>query len=177
MVLGRYQKITGFNPVTGLPDDGTDTCKDMTDWSTSGIDLAPLQFVDIPNWCPVDPANDNHVALAIDRFGPVLITLNLPAAWEDISGWSKPPGTGPSWVPGSGGGHRVLGIGYEEVSGPKILRTWGMDIVLHPKWWKQYVIAVDAVPTLAWFRAQPDLTVPGTDWDEMAADMRSLAAA
>jgi len=175
MVLGRYAHITGYDAATGDNDSGTYTDDDMADWTTHGIDLAPLQVEDVPTWCIVDGTDPVEVAFAIDRTGPVLVTLALPATWEDLSTWAQAPGVGASWAKNSGGQHRVLFGAYEAVGGFLTARTWGIDVSVHPEWFAAYVMAVDAVPSLAWFRSRPELVLPGSVWDEMAAVKRALS--
>jgi hypothetical protein len=173
MVVGRYTE-TGYDPVTGANDNGTATDDDMIAWTTKGI-IVNDQTLHIPHWCSVDPLNSDHVALAIDRTGPVLLTLALPRCWEDLSRWAQAPGQGSDWQTGVGS-HRVLAGAYEAVGGALTVRTWGQDVELHPEWITRYCQAVDAVLSLAWFAAQPELALPGLQWAELAQDMNALAA-
>jgi hypothetical protein len=169
--VGLYQALTGFDPATGLPDDGTDTGAAMAAWGKTGIRVNN-QVLDIVGWAPVDPKDDGAIARALEHFGPCQVTLALPQAAQDTTTWSKAPGDGPSWEPASWGYHRVcLGAAYEAEF---IVRSWGRDVGIHPEWWARYAVAVDATLSRDWLNAMggaPD----GLDWDQLAADMQALA--
>jgi hypothetical protein len=169
-ILARYTALTGFNPVTGQPDDGTDTVSDMTAWSTQGIHVAD-QTIDVPMWTLANPADQNEVNLAIANCGPILVTLALPLAAQDLTAWSKPIGTGPDWAPYSWGGHRVICGKYDGLV--RTVRTWGIDVPLHPAWWSAYVVGVDVLLSREWINTT-GLSPSGLDWDALKADMASL---
>ncbi len=170
MVLTRYSMLTGFNAITGQPDAGTDTVSDLTNWCSRGIRL-DSQNLDVPLWSIVDSHDINEVNLSIALCGGVLITILLPLAAQDLSVWSKAPGTGPSWRPGSWGGHRVLSGKYD---GPnRTVRTWGRDIDMHPAFWDAYVVAVDVLLSRQWFSAT-GLSPSNLDWDALQGDMAFL---
>jgi len=170
MVLARYSALTGFDPATGLPDDGTDTAEDMQAWCSRGIRLDG-QNEDVPLWTVVDPAEMQHVNLAIAHFGGVAITLALPAAAQDLA-WDRAPGSGADWVPGSWGNHRVCSGKYD--GAVRTVRTWGRDVAMHPEFWSRYVIAVDVALSREWLDAT-GLSPPGMDWDALREDAAGVA--
>jgi hypothetical protein len=83
-ILGRYTALTGFNLVTGQPDNGTDTVADMQSWCTHGIRISD-QTLDVPYWSMAHPTDQNEVNLAIAHTGPVAITMLLPIGAQDLS--------------------------------------------------------------------------------------------
>jgi len=170
--LARYERLTGYDPATGLPDGGTPTDLDLADWCGKGIQVDD-QDLDVPHWVKVDPANADHVSLAIALSGPVSVTLNLPLAMQDPATWAKPPGTGAGWVPGSWGEHRVPVGAYD--GQVRVCRTWGFDREIHPEIWAAIVLAVDVTLSREWFDAT-GLAPNGLDWDSLAADMAALQA-
>jgi hypothetical protein len=158
-VLGRYTALTGFDPATGRPDDGTDTAADLTAWCRDGIALPDLQRVIVPVWASVDPKRLDHVAAAL-ALAPCLVSLNLPTNWQNIendkAAWWDPPGAL------TGDFHRVL------LGNSQTLRTWGMDVVVGPVWWETCVVAVD-------FLAVRDLVpAEALDWEGLLADAKGL---
>lgn len=170
MTLARYAYLTGFDPATGQPDDGTDTAQDLTDWCQHGIRL-DSQNLDVPFWSVVDPQNDTEVNLAIAHCGGVLLTLLLPAAAQDLTTWSQAPGTGDAWRPGSWGPHRVLSGKYDGQT--RTVRTWGRDLDLHPTFWRNYVAAVDVLLSRQWLQAT-GLAPSNLDWSALQEDMAHL---
>lgn len=169
-ILDRYSRLTGFNLATKQPDNGTDTVDDLTDWMRNGIKIGP-QTLDVPMWALANPTDMNEVNLAIAYTGPVLVTMMLPLAAQDLSAWSKAPGTGPEWDSGSWGGHRVMTGKYD--GDVRTLRTWGQDIPLHPEWWSRYVVGVDVLLSRFWMRTA-GVSPSGLDWDSLKADMAFL---
>lgn len=170
--LKIYSEDTGFDPATGLPDNGTDTNIAMQNWCTKGIWLDP-QTDDIPLWVTVNPMELDHIRIAIAHTGPVQISLNLPTAAEDLSVWCNTPQQGADWEAGSLGGHRVVAGGY--FGDFFAVRTWGVDVMLHPDFLKAYALGVDATLSTQWFD-QTGLAPSGLDREALLADMQALAA-
>lgn len=170
MCMARYAALTGFNPATGLPDDGTLTPVDMTDWCTHGIRL-DAQNLDVPHWCIVDPHNVQHVNLAIAHTGPVAVTINLPLGAQDLN-WDRAPGTGSDWAPGSWGAHRVPAGSYDGLA--RTVRSWGKDLVVHPAFWAAYVISVDVALSHEWLDAT-GLSPSHLNWAQLTADTARLS--
>jgi hypothetical protein len=173
MALALYAALTGFDPATLAGDKGTNTAQAMAAWSTGGYRVDD-QNLDVVCWAKVDPVNDDHIAIAIAHTGPLQVTLALPKAAEDITTWSKAPGTGAGWEPGSWGAHRVtVGMFYGR---DRMCRTWGEDELIHPDFWSAYVLAVDATLSREWLDAT-GLAPIGLDWDALAADVAGLQMA
>ena len=170
--LGLYTALTGFNPTTGLPDDGTDTARAMASWATGGIRIDE-QNLDVVCWATVDPADAAHIAIAIGHTGPIQVSLALPSAAQDLAVWSQPPGIGTGWEPGSWGYHRVMVGAFD--ADRRVCRTWGQDVAIHPAFWSAYVVAVDAALSREWMEAT-GLAPSGLDWDALRQDVASFAA-
>lgn len=175
LVWGRYSKMTGFSPTTGQPDVGTDTAADTADLCTHGLQIND-QLLDIPHWAILDPANVEHMKLAIEYCGAVAWTLNLPKAWQSLD-WSLTPGTGPEWEPGSW----EPGASFHRVGSGKFdgdwftARTYGRDLPVHPDAVKLYVVAAEVRISRRWLTAT-GLTPSGLDFDALMADRARLAA-
>lgn len=170
-VLDRYTALTGFNPLTGQPDDGTLTDEDMKAWCSQGIRL-DSQNLDVPKWCTIEPHEIEHVNLGIAHMGAVLITLDLPMGAQSLA-WDKAPGQGADWVAGSWGQHRVISGKYDGAS--RTVRTWGQDLLMHPDFWQAYVLAVDVVLSRDWLRAS-GLAPAQLDYAQLDWDMAKLTA-
>lgn len=172
-VIARYSELTGYDPSTGKPDNGTNTDDALAAWSRNGIVRDPNNpsTLDVVLWAGVNHLNFVETKLAIGHTGPVQVTLSLPATWQDLSTWSVAPGSGPQWEAGTAGGHQVMCGKYD--GDFFTVRTWGMDIAVHPEWWSKYVFAVDATLSRQWMRTT-GLSPSGLDWDSLAADIASL---
>lgn len=172
MSIALYTALTGYNPITGRPDIGTPTDEAMAAWCRTGIQVNS-QDTDLIRWVTVDPANDDHIAIAIAHTGPVQVTLALPSAAGDPAMWGMAPGTGAAWVPGSLAYHRVPSGKF--LGRTRTIRTYGIDQDIHPEFWSRYVVAVDATLSREWFSAT-GLAPSGLDWDALNSDMEALAA-
>jgi hypothetical protein len=170
MIIARYAALTGYNSVTGSPDDGTDSEADLTAWVTSGIKIPELQRDIVPWRATIDPLNDDHMAIALAS-GPLLVSLNLPEGWGDVEtdplAWTKTPGAP------TDEGHRVLAVGF--AGKIRTVRSWGMDLKVGPEWWSQAVVSVDAVWSIDWLNAL-GTTPMGLDLSALASDMATVAA-
>ena len=168
--LGLYAMLTGFNPETGLPDDGTDTAAAMTRWCSLGYEINP-QLEDVPHWVSLDPANLDHQRIAIDTLGCVLLTLALPKAVMELDEWTLTPDGTPDRAPYSEGGHRVM-CGRHDGDGLWLV-TWGQQIFASPAFLAAYTVAADAVVSRRWTEAT-GLSPAGLDWDRMTAEAGEL---
>jgi hypothetical protein len=174
-ILDDYAALTGFDQSTGQPDDGTDVAKGMTDWVTNGVRINS-QTLDVPHWSLVDPANDEHVALAIDCAGPVMVTWALPMALQDPSAWSQAPGTSSDWTTPWAEHETVLG----RTDGAALVwtRTWGMDLEVHPDIRRRFAIQIDVPLDLSpggWLQTT-GLTPFGLDEAALVAAMAQISA-
>ena len=169
-VLADYATLTGFDPATGQPDDGTDTSAGMTAWITKGVRVND-QTLDIPHWVTVDPTNDAHVALAIDCAGPLMATWRLPMAMQDPAVWSQAPGTGTDWTT-VWGEHEVC-LAATDGEALCWVRTWGNDLEVHPDIRRRFMIGVDVPLDLSvggWLQTT-GLTPMGLDYAALRADV------
>jgi len=175
VILAQFAALTGWDPTTGLPDDGTQTAPAMTAWCRSGVRVNS-QTLDVPHWLTVDPANDAHVMLAAQSCGPLMATWKLPMAMQDLSRWAQAPGTGTDWNT-VWGGHETC-LGATDGSAVVRVRTWGQDLDVHPDIRRRFMIGLDVPLDLSpggWLQTT-GLTPAGLDVVALRADMAALAA-
>lgn len=171
MVLARYSRLTGYDPTTGQPDDGTDTAADTADLCSTGLQIND-QLLDVPHWTLLDPANVEHMKIAAAHLGAVAMTLALPIALQDLD-FDRAPGAGPDWVPGSWGVHRVGSGKYD--GDTFVIRTWGLDRPVHPDTLKLILLAAECRVSRRWIAAT-GLSPSGLDFAQLDADRLKLAA-
>jgi hypothetical protein len=174
--IALYTRWTGYNPVTGQPDDGTDPSKAMTDWVVNGLNVG-LQAPDAIFWTRVDQQNLGQLQLALMLSGPVQLNLNLPLAAQDTTRtWDVPAGglSSPAGVPGGWGRHRVTFAKY--VDGTFFIRTWGTDQPATPAFMLAYCDGADATLSRLWYDTT-GMSPPGLSWDAVRAAMGPLGVA
>lgn len=134
-VLNRYRQ-TGFDPATGIPDNGTPTADDMLNWAAAPIldlDGRPWPIW----WRSVDHTDEGAIRHALARF-PLVITLGLPVQIaQEPERWNEPPQ--PGWTADEG--HRVV-LGYAE-GDVWWVRTWGIDYAVSPELMRLMLLTVD----------------------------------
>jgi hypothetical protein len=171
--LGDYSDLEGFDPTTGVPDNGTDTDAGMTAWCSKGVRVND-QVLDIVHRVLVDPTNDAHLALAIGAAGPVMGTWRIPKAMMDPSVWGHAPGTGVDWDTIEG--EHETALGATDGGAWVTARTWGLDLPVHPDIRRRFLIDVDVGLDLSpggWMQTT-GLTPAGLDVAALAADMRAV---
>lgn len=103
--LELYSHITGFNPVTGSGDNGTDPQQAFQYWRTNGLPGHEIVGYGVLNGDSV------NIKRAIYEFGAVLVALALPttAQSQDVTWvWES------NSVAGSWGGHGICTDSYTE---------------------------------------------------------------
>jgi hypothetical protein len=168
IALGRYQQMTGFDPKTGLPDNGSDTSADLAAWCA-----APIIDLDGKSWpiywASVDHTDETEIRAALTRF-PLAISVGLPAAVADNpERWCEAPEAG--WT--ADDGHRLV-LGFVDAKGWHV-RSWGEDYVVSFALMKLMLWAVD-VPIPHPVAAPAELRWAGLDYAALESDLAALAA-
>ncbi len=119
-IIAAYSAITGYDPATGMNDNGANMLDVLNYWRQTGI-----AGHKIGAYAAINPLNHDHVKQAIYMFGGVYAGMALPLISQKQDQWVVVPPTnsGPS-LAGSWGGHGIPGNGYN----PKTVRviTWGL---------------------------------------------------
>jgi hypothetical protein len=120
-VVKAYSAVSGYDPDTGLNDNGAVEIEVLNYWRKKGIGGHKFDA-----YVSLEPRNHEHIRDAIHLFGGVYIGLALPVSAQTQRTWTVPPGgpTGPG-APGSWGGHAVILVGYN--SRRVTCVTWGEE--------------------------------------------------
>lgn len=168
MAMARYAMMTGFDPATGQPDNGSDTSADMVNWCAAPIvDLDGRPFPIY--WASVGHTDMAGVGGALARF-PLVVTIGLPNQIAQYpERWREPPY--PGWTADEP--HRVV-LGNRTGAG-WWLRSWGLDYPTHPDLLRLMLLAVD-VPIPHPAAVPPELQWAGLDYAALAADLATISA-
>jgi hypothetical protein len=168
LVESTYFGLTG-GADTGLPE--TDV---LAFWASSGLSLPSRQFRSLlSGWCTLDIANQNHVRAAVAWFGSAYIGLALPIAAENAAVWDMVPGAGPSFQPGSWGGHAVPIAAYDPQG--VTLITWGKLQRASWDFLAAYMDEAHGPVSRTWLQTSGHAP-PGFDLAGLEAAMRELSA-
>ena len=140
MATQLYSAWTGYNAVTGQPDQGTDIATAQGACAMPGLDLG-LQAPDVSLPCMVNSSDLTEVRRAIDALVGVGICLALPTAWKTADVWDIGPTRTGDWAPGSWGNHFVCSGKYDADWVSVI--SWGYEV---PMTWRAFATYVLSVP-------------------------------
>jgi hypothetical protein len=118
-VIADYGSIGGYVPGQPQTDQGCDEITALNFWQQTGF----ANGTKLSGWLTVDATNKSEVMSAIQLFGAVFLTLELPDTYTN----PFPSSSGFVWdvgTPDPNQGHAIGAVGYDGV-GVKIA-TWGM---------------------------------------------------
>ena len=170
-----YADATGFVPATAttpaLNDNGTDLLTFLQRWQTDGIEIEAGQPVHkLDDFAEVDPANLEHVKLAIEVFGGCLAGIDLPlSAQAEVQ--AGQPWAATRDAPGSWGGHCELLAKYDATMATGV--TWG---ALQPQtwpWWRAYGVEAYVLLSRSWLKPN-GLSPSGYTFDQLQAILDDL---
>ena len=127
-ILAAYEALSGYDPASGINDNGAVELDVLNYWRTKGI--AGHQIM---AFAALEENNPDHVRAACYLFGGCYIGLALPTSAQNQDVWDAVGDVAGSW-----GGHAVPIVAYNE-TGP-ICVTWG---ALKQMTWKFYTCYCD----------------------------------
>jgi hypothetical protein len=169
-ILSAYSAVSGYDPNTGLNDNGAAELDVLNYWRKSGIGGHKIAA-----YAALEPGNHTHVKDAVSLFGGCYVGLSLPVSAQTQTVWSVPPGgTTGRGAPGSWGGHAVPVLGYD-LHG-LIVVTWGKLMRMTWSFWDAYGDEAFAVLSSDWL--SPNHKAPnGFDFLSLTQDLRAVTRA
>lgn len=101
-IVSAYSEISGYNPLTGINDNGAVELDVLNFWRKQGIAGKRIE-----GYVGVSPTNVNAIRQAIFLFGGAYIGLQLPVSAQNQEVWKVTQDDGGGW-----GGHAVPVLGY-----------------------------------------------------------------
>lgn len=174
-VQGLYVTVTGqeggaFDPATGANDNGCAISDVLKEYRKNGLAGHKLGA-----YVEVAPSNMDHIRAAIALFGVVNFGVSLPISAQSQEVWDVPAGqklTG-DWVPGSWGGHSIIGIRYELSSKRFWVVTWGAEKQVTAAWLLAYCDEIYALLAQDWISGNKK-SPSGFDLPALQKDMSAL---
>lgn len=152
-VIAAYSAVTGYNPQTGMGDNGA-LLGDVCGFARSkGIQGKP----DILAYADVDPADDNSCEVAHYLFAGLYCGIAMPnsAADQFRNGQVWEPGHGGDDQAGSWGGH-CMWRADATLNKQVTFVTWGALHVATDAWWDAYVDEAKALVPVDYEVHMPD---------------------
>ena len=173
-VIADYSAVTGYDPNTGLNDNGTNPEDALRYYSKNGKVLA---------WGEVNHRNLTEVRQAIQIFGGIYTGLSLPksaqaqigSTWDTMR-FPKDLFNITDWTPGSWGGHCVITrhADFSQSRGIFNCITWGKSQEMTQDFWNEYVSVAYFMITPLWISQQSNLTPSGLDLTTLINDVKQL---
>jgi hypothetical protein len=168
-VIAMYSAISGYDPTTGLNDNGCAITDVLNYWHTTG-----LAGHKILGWAQIDHTNMIRRNQGIWLFGSNDVGVQLPAIaqqqFTDQQNWEIVPDDG-----GIEGGHCIMESGYGSEGSNYC--TWGYgEQKASNDWNNQYVDESYVVLTSEWIEIASGLAPNGFNVDALIADLKVVAA-
>jgi hypothetical protein len=171
--LDLYRRLAGYDGTEGT-DKGTPTGPAFDRIASEGYTPAGVaQWSWNPRRCVLRSVQAvDALRRAVYFLGSVLVTVNLPRAWDEVGAPWTMPGTADEEE--SVGEHEVLIVGWE-ADGKWRVRTWGTTVLMSQGAAQKFVLEANAFASLHWIR--PDGTTPaGQSRAEFEAIYQQLGA-
>lgn len=130
-IVTLYSGMSGYNPITGANDDGTNELDSLKHMRNTGIDGHIIGA-----YTSVDTQNIQEVKTSIFLFGGNLLGAELPINIQNQLAWTIPPANTLNATAGSWGGHGICGLAYTK-TGIYII-TWGSVLFVNWKFFTRY---------------------------------------
>ncbi|SEM64254.1 hypothetical protein SAMN04488505_105274 [Chitinophaga rupis] len=167
-ILDAYAAITGFDPVTGLNDNGAVVLDVLKYWRNTGINNDKITaFAGLEN------QNIQQVKEAVYLFGGCYLGVALPNSAKDQKVWSIPPyGPYGQGAPGSWGGHAIPVVGYD--SRYLAVVTWGEIKFMTWGFFQTYCDEAYAVLSIDWINPDNNKSPVGFDMTSLQQDLKDI---
>lgn len=167
-IIRGYSAVSGYDPQTGMNDNGCVITDVLEYWRTTGIANRKIL-----GWAQIDTSNITAIKQAITIFGGLDIGFNVTeTAMNEFS-------SGQAWNNTSDknivGGHCVCVLGYGSLGCTCI--TWAKRQQMSWEFWKTYVDEAYAIITQDWLTAAQKTPIFGFDLQTLQADLQALKAA
>lgn len=143
-ILTAYESVSGYDPKTGLNDNGAAITDVLDYWRTTGIGGDKIAAS-----ASIDPQNIEHIKLAAMMFGGLDSGVQLPVGAQGETNWQI-NGTGSDWNPGGWGGHSIPIISYDADTVDVV--TWGQRIKVSWDFFSAYFDEAYAIISQDWIK-------------------------
>lgn len=163
--LKNYSLVTGYDPVTGANDNGTDMQKAAAYRQKSGLLDADGIRHKIGAYVALDPGNLTELWYGLYLFDGIGIGVEFPSQWMDAFNAGK--AWGKVSRPKIEGGHYIAGV--DKRAGKPGIVTWGRNIPLTPAGYQQF--CDETIAYLSEEKLTSGKSLEGFDLDTLRRDL------
>lgn len=168
--LAFYEDSCGYNPTDPTTDQGGDELTVLNYAKKVGF-----AGEKISSYVSIDPANWDHLKLAIWLFGGVYTGIELPRTAQNQAVWDVVSADPDNNQPGSWGGHCVPLFDFDE-SDLVTCVTWGTTQRLTKRFWLEYGSEAYAIVSPDFLDATSQVDPAGLDLATLEHDLLQIAA-
>lgn len=166
-VIAGYSAVSGYNPATGLNDNGCAMTQVLEYLRTVGLDGHKIE-----GWIQIDHKDSFHRKAACDLFGSTYLGVQVPNNMEDQFDANQP------WEAvdndgGIEGGHCILRTGYGS-DGDNYVSWARWDQKASNAWSAKYVDEEYIIVTQDWINQATKKTPGGLDLETLLSDLQML---
>lgn len=170
-VIAFYSRVTGYDPATGVHDDGAYLLDCLNAATKPEYELDPGN--PIGPFVAIDPMRDDLVRFALWAFGGAYLGANMPiTAQTQDKVWSYIPATNGN-EPGSWGGH-AFNLLPKATKTKTTCVTWGTLVTIEEEWRHRYNDEVFAYLDADWIATAHGGKVHGLDMAGLLSDLASI---
>lgn len=169
-VIKLYSHLSGYDPVTGVNDNGCSLVEALDDWRKHGAFGNRLGA-----HAQINSADHTTAIQAISLLGPVKCAVALPLAWQNAEVWTAPSDyhLHGKWAPNSWGGHDVEGVDYDDQH--LYVVTWGRIMPVTWQAVRVYFPEMHAMLDSLWL-GDKRIAPSGFDIETLANDLAVLTS-
>jgi hypothetical protein len=135
VVVGEYAKVTGYDPVTGTGDEGTEVRTRLVHMQENGILDAKETLHKIGQFVELEPGNVQHLLEALYFFEALPLGVQIGNAQQEAFAIAERNGSTPVWTHVAGSekldGHCIPMVGRPDDEHFAAL-SWGRRLLLTP---------------------------------------------
>jgi hypothetical protein len=167
-VITAYSAVSGYDPATGLNDNGAAITDVLNYWRTTGIGGHKIL-----GWAQIDQTNLLAVKQAVWLFSALNIGVQFPNSAQTQFANGQP------WdveTPDGGidGGHSIPTFGYGSAGTTCV--TWGQTQAMSWDWFTAYCDEAYTVITDDWLDQATQSSPSGFDLATLEADLKAISA-
>lgn len=165
-IIKGYSEVSGYDPATGLNDNGCVELDVLNYLRKIGIGGHTIYA-----YTQINTRQVSLIKAAINIFGGVRLCAAMPLAVQRQEIWLDPKGqlSGDN-LRGSWGGHSFLGVGYDETY--VYIISWGEVIKVEWGWFTSYGDEAYAVLSMDWLK--DNLTPNQINLDQLQKDLLNI---
>lgn len=174
--IDNYSRLTGYNPISGQPDNGAVINDKNRFWMQNGFAISDNGALDkLDGYAQIEAGDIAGLLRALATFGPIELGVELPPDAEQA--YESGQWTDTSGAYGGLGGHDTLIVASLDAGAWFKIATWDGYVMASMQWVKKYMSEGTALLRRKWLLQKTGLSPSGltmAELDEAIAQQRGV---